>query len=73
MEFFAIRLDRWKARSVYFLNTYGSALLFYIRLEWSDRYGSEVGQKNDKMFSSSIGLLKLRRPKQVHFCTRVVR
>ena len=47
---FPIRLDRWKAQSVYFLNMHGRARPSHTGLERSDRYGSEVGPKNDKIF-----------------------
>ena len=45
---FPIRLDRWKAQGVYFLNMHGHARPSHNGLERSDRHGLEVGQKNDE-------------------------
>ena len=53
---FPIRLDRWKAQSVYFLNIHGCARLSHTGLERLDRYGLEVGQKNDTKFFFRTGL-----------------
>ena len=53
---FPIRLDRWKAQSVYFSNMLGRARPSHTGLERSDRHGSEVGPKNDKTFFFRTGL-----------------
>ena len=44
---FPIRLDRWKAQSVYFLNMHGRARPSHTGLERSDHHGLEVALVGD--------------------------
>ena len=49
-------MDRLKAWGVYLLAMHGCATMIHTGMESSDRYGSEVGQKNGKKMFFRTGL-----------------